>query len=172
MFRTARRAVVTAAAALLPAAVLVPAAQADLKTFPDVGSYITGVRVSHGPKAIAVTAYDKEMTFTTSYQFWLDTDPEDPGAEYRVDVFPNSEIVPLQKVTNFDSPGKDLKCSGLRVVADASDGDETPYTKVTVPRSCLGTPNKVRVSVVGYYTDPTVVDWAPGEKKFYPWVNR
>lgn len=172
MFRTARRALSVAAATLLPAAVLMPAAQADIETFPDVGSYITGVRVSHGPKAIAVTAYDKEMDFTTSYEFWLDTNPDDPGAEYRVDVFPNSEIVPLQKVTNFNSPGIDLKCDGLRVIADASDGDETPYAKITVPRSCVGTPSKVRVSVVGRYTDPAVVDWAPGEEKFYPWVNR
>lgn len=172
MFRTARRAIAVAAATLLPAAVLVPTAQADIKIFPDVGGYITGVRVSHGPKAIAVTAYDQEMDFTTEYQFWLDTDPGDPGAEYRVDVYPNTEVVPLQKVTNFDSPGIDLKCDGLRVLADASDGDETPYAKVTVPRSCMGTPSSVRVSVVGYYSDPAVTDWAPGERRFYPWVDR
>jgi hypothetical protein len=172
MFRTTRRALAVAAAALLPAAVAVPAAHADIKVFPDVGSYITGVRVSHGPKAIAVTAYDTKMTFTSFYQFWLDTNPADPGAEYRVDVFPNSEVLPLQKVTNFGSPGIDLKCDGLRVQADASDGDDTPYAKVTVPRSCMGTPSKVRVAVVGVYTDPDIIDWAPGENRFYPYVNR
>jgi hypothetical protein len=77
------------------------------------------------------------------------------------------------KVANFDSPGIKIKCDGLRVLADASDGDETPYAKIIVPRSCMGTPSKVRVSVVGFYDeDPDIVDWAPGERRFYPWVNR
>jgi hypothetical protein len=172
MSRILRRAAAIAAAALLPAAFLVPAAQADITYFTDVGGHITKVRVSHGPTAVAVTAYDAEMEFTTRYEFWLDTNPNDPGPEYRVDALPNTEVIPLQKVANFDSGGIDLKCSGLRVLADASDGDETPYAKIIVPRSCLGTPSKVRVSVVGFYETPTVTDWAPGERRFYPWVNR
>ena len=169
MFRTARRAAVTAAAALLSAAVLVPAAQADIKTFPDSGGYITGVRVSHGPKAIAVTAYDKEMELTTFYRFWLDTDSSDPGPEYKVEVYPDSDGPALQKVTTFSSPGKNVACADLSAIASPEGAD---YAKITVARSCMGTPSRVRVSVVGYYTTPTVVDWAPGEKAFYPWVNR
>jgi hypothetical protein len=172
MSRILRRAAAVAAAALLPAAVLVPAAHADIAYFSDVGGHITKVRVSHGPTAIGVTAYDAEMEFTTRYEFWLDTNPNDPGPEYRVDALPNTEVIPLQKVANFDSGGIDLKCSGLRVLADASDGDDTPYAKIIVPRSCVGTPSKVRVSVVGFYETPKVTDWAPGERRFYPWVNR
>ena len=171
MSRILRRAVAVAAAALLPAAALAPAAHADIATFPDVGSYITSVRVSHGPSTIGVTAFDAEMEFTTRYQFWLDTNPSDPGPEYRVDVFPNSEIVPLLKVANFNSPGiKQPFCTGLRVQADAGGDDE--FAKIIVPRSCMGTPSRVRVSVVGFYQTPKVTDWAPGEQRFYPWVNR
>ena len=52
------------------------------------------------------------------------------------------------KVANFDSPGIKIKCDGLRVQADAGN-DDAPYAKIIVPRSCMGTPSKVRVSVVG-----------------------
>jgi hypothetical protein len=172
MPRNLRRAISVAASTLLAGFALAPFAQADIMTFPDVGGHITSVRVSHGPATVGVTAYDKEMEFTTRYEFWLDTNPNDPGAEYRVDVIPNAEVLPLMKVANFDSPGIQTKCDGLRVQADASDGDETPFAKIIVPRSCMGTPSKVRVSVVGFYEDPDIVDWAPGEERFYPWVNR
>ena len=173
MSRILRRAIVVAAAALLPATVLVPAAHADIATFPDVGAHITSVRVSHGPSTVGVTAYDADMDFDTFYEFWLDTNSSDPGPEYRVDVLPNTEVIPLMKVANFDSPGiKQTSCTGLRVQADASDGDETPFAKIIVPRSCMGTPSQVRVSVVGFYESPNVTDWAPGERRFYPWVNR
>ena len=171
MPRNLRRAIGVAASALLAGFVLAPSAQADIMTFPDVGGHITSVRVSHGPATVGVTANDAEMEFTTRYEFWLDTNPNDPGAEYRVDVIPNSEVLPLMKVANFDSPGIKTKCDGLRVQADAGDG-ETQFAKIIVPRSCMGTPSKVRVSVVGIYSDPDVVDWAPGEERFYPWVNR
>jgi len=173
VFRILRRAAAVAAGAALAGAVLAPSAHADIATFPDVGGHITSVRVSHGPATIGVTAYDAEMTFGTYYEFWLDTNPSDPGAEYRVDVLPNSEVLPLMKVANFNSPGIKVKCDGLRVLADASDGDETPFAKIIVPRSCMGTPSQVRVSVVGFYDEnPDVVDWAPGGERFYPWVNR
>ena len=138
--------------------------------FTDPGAHITKLRVVHGPATVGVTAYDADMEFTTHYRFWLDTNSSDPGPEYRVDVFPNSEVIPLLKVANFASPGiKQRSCTGLRVQADAG-GEE--FAKVIVPRSCMGTPSRVRVSVVGYYEDPDIVDWAPGTERFTPWVNR
>ena len=92
------RAIAVAASTLLAGAVLAPSASADIVTFPDAGSHMTSVRVSHGPATVGVTANDAEMTFGTYYEFWLDTNPNDPGAEYRVDVIPNSEVLPLMKV--------------------------------------------------------------------------
>ena len=109
------------------------------------------------------------MDFDTQYEFWLDTNSSDPGPEYRVDVIPNSEVIPLLKVANFASGGiKQPSCRGLRVQADASDGDETPFAKIIVPRSCMGTPSQVRVSVVGFYENPRVTDWAPGDRAVLP----
>src|ERR671916_2722348 len=173
MPRNLRRAIAVAATTLFAGVFTAPSAQADIMTFHDVGAHITAVRVSHGPRTVGVTAYDEDMTFGTYYQFWLDTNPSDPGPEYRVDVNPNSEVIPLLKVANFASPGiKKPSCTGLRVQADASDGDKTPYAKVIVPRSCMGTPSRVRVSVVGFYENPDITDWAPGTERFTAWVNR
>ena len=172
MSRNLTRAIAVAASTLIAGAVLAPSAHADIMTFPDVGGHITSVRVSHGPATVGVTANDAEMEFDTRYEFWLDVNPNDPGAEYRVDVLPNTEVLPLMKVANFDSPGIKVKCDGLRVQADASDGDETPFARIIVPRSCMGTPSRVRVSVVGFYEDQDLLDWAPGQRRFYPWVHR
>lgn len=169
-----RRAAAVAATALIPAAVLVPAAHADIATFPDAGSHIVNVRVSHGPKTVGVTAFDDEGTYGNQYRFWMDTNPNDPGPEYKTEIYPDSDGFFLQKVANFASPGIKIACAGFR--AEASPDGPIP-AKIIVPRSCLGNPSKVRVAVVGYYQEDSdaaidVVDWAPGEERFYPWVNR
>ena len=91
MLRHLRRAAIVAASALFASLALAPSAQADIHIFPDVGGHITGVRVSHGPTSVAVTAYDAEMAIGTYYRFWLDTNPDDPGAEYRTDVYADSD---------------------------------------------------------------------------------
>ncbi len=170
MSRHLLRAAATGAAALLAGLVTAPSAQADINTFSDVGGHITAVRVSHGPATVGVMAYDAEMEIGTYYRFWLDTNPDDPGPEYRSDVYADSDGLYLMKVANFDSPGIRIRCSGIDAIAD-TDGPE--YAKLIVPRSCMGTPSRVRVAVVGYYDEnPDVVDWAPGERRLYPWVNR
>jgi hypothetical protein len=135
-----------------------------------VGGHITGVRVSHGPSTVGITAYDAEMAIGTHYRFWLDTNPGDPGPEYKTDVYADSDGLYLMKVANFNSSGIKIKCAGLRAIAD-TDGPE--YAKIIVPRSCIGTPSRIRVAVVGFYDEnPDVVDWAPGERRLYGWVNR
>ena len=174
MSRILRRASAVAAATLIPAACLLPTASADIATFPDVGSHITSVRVSHGPKTVGVTAFDDEQTFGSLYRFWLDTDPNDPGPEYKTEIQPDSDGFFLQRVANFASPGVKVACPGFR--AEASPDGPIP-AKIIVPRSCLGTPSKVRVAVVAYYNEDRddaieVIDWAPGKERLYPWVDR
>jgi hypothetical protein len=171
MPRNICRAIAVAATTLLAGIVAAPAAQADIMTFPDVGAHITEVRVSHGPRTVGVTAYDEDMTFGTFYQFWLDTDSTDPGPEYKAEVYPNSDGLFLMRVANFASSGIKFNCAGFRAFADAGGA---PEAKIIVPRSCIGAPPRVRVAVRGYYgdEDPIVVDWAPGEERLYPWVNR
>jgi hypothetical protein len=74
------------------------------------------------------------------------------------------------RVANFASSGIKFRCKGFRA---ESDPGHQAYVKVVVPRSCIGAPTRVRVTVVGYYDEnPDIVDWAPGEERFYAWVNR
>ena len=174
MPRNFLRAAAAGAVALLAGLLTTQSAHADIQTFADVGGHITSVRVSHGPSTVGVTANDRRMTIRTSYRFWLDTDPSDPGPEYKALVYPDSDAVPLMKVANFNSGGIKFDCDGFRGIADTDGGD---YAKIIVPRACIGSPSRVRVSVVGYYnedSDPAVdvVDWAPGTQRFTSWVNR
>ena len=75
------------------------------------------------------------------------------------------------RVANFASSGIKFNCPGFRATADVFG---VPEAKIIVPRSCIGTPSRVRVAVRAYYGDerPIIVDWAPGERRMYPWVNR
>ena len=174
MSRRLLRAAATGVVAALAGFVTAQSAQADIQTFPDVGAHITSVRVSHGPSTLGITANDADMTLGTYYHFWVDTDSTNPGPEYKAEVYPNSDGIYLKRVGNFASRGVIIRCSGLRAIADVFGDD---YAKVIIPRSCIGAPSRVRVSVVGYYDEDNdqhidVVDWAPGEERFYPWVNR
>ena len=174
MPRSLSRAIAVAATALFAGIFAAPSAHADIVTFPDVGAHITAVRVSHGPRTVGVTASDDDMTFGTYYYFWLDTVSSNPGPEYKAEVYPNSDGIFLMRVANFASSGIKFNYRGFRAFADAGGA---PEAKIIVPRSCIGTPSRIRVAVVGYYDeddDPAidVTDWASGERRLYPWVNR
>jgi hypothetical protein len=174
MSRGLLRVAATGVVALLAGFVTAQSAQADIETFPDVGEHITSVRISHGPRTLGITATDAEPTLGIYYHFWVDTDATNPGPEYKAEVYPNRDGIFLKRVGNFASRGVIIRCRGLSAIADAFGGD---YAKVIIPRSCIDAPSRVRVSVVGYYDENNdnridVVDWAPGEERFYPWVDR
>ncbi len=151
MSRILRRAAAVAVAALIPAAVLVPTASADIATFPDVGGHITSVRVSHGPKTVGITAFDAEMDLRHLLPVLAGHQPERPGAGVHVEVIPDSDGFGLGKVANFASSGIEIR------VRRASGQSPTPAARSTPRSSCRaaasGTPSKVRVAVVGYYYD-------------------
>jgi hypothetical protein len=169
MSRHLLRAAAAGAVALITGLLTGPSALADIRTFPDVGAHITGVRVSHGPRSVAVTAYDTALTTDSYYKFWIDTHSTNPGPEYKAEIYPGSDVLYLKRVANFASGGIKFDCEGFHGFAHFVNG----YVKIFVPRSCISTPPRVRVAVVGYYNEnPDVVDWAPGEERLYPWVNR
>jgi hypothetical protein len=169
MSRHLLRAAAAGAVALLAALLTTPSASADIRTFPDVGAHITGVRVSHGPRTVGITAYDTAVAADSYYKFWIDTHSTNPGPEYKAEIYPGSDVLYLKRVANFASGGIKFDCEGFHGFAHFVNG----YVKVIVPRICIGTPPRVRVAVVGYYNEnPDVIDWAPGERRLYPWVNR
>ena len=170
MTRSLLRVAVAGVVALFGGLVTAQSAQADIRSFPDVGGHITSVRVSHGPSTVGITAYDADFHHDTYYKFWIDTIPGNPGPEYKAEIYPGSDVLYLKRVANFASGGIKFDCEGFQGFTETLHDS---YVKIIVPRSCIGTPPSVRVAVVGYYNEnPDVVDWAPGEQRFYPWVDR
>ena len=70
-----------------------------------------------------------------------------------------------RRVDKIGDAGSRIDCDGFRAQADT---DGPGFVKITVPRSCVGTPDRVRVTIRGYYAvpGPNIIDWAPGTKKF------
>jgi hypothetical protein len=170
MSRHLLRAAATGVVALFAGLVTAQSAQADTREFTDVGGHITYVRVTHGPATVGIFAHDDGISRQAHHHFWIDTNSSNPGPEYKVEVYQSSGRAHLMRVANFASSGIKFSCEGFRA---ESDPGHQAYVKVIVPRSCIGVPDRVRVAVVGYYAnEPHVVDWAPGEQRFYPWVNR
>jgi hypothetical protein len=171
MSKIVTRIAAVALGASLSVAGAATAAQADTESFTDPKPNLTRVTVSHGSKNVKVTARTGKFRIGSYFTVYLDTDPRDPGPEYRNDIYPNSEVSPLKKVEKFGQKGKTKRCDGLRATADVYGPREVT---LTVPRSCLGRPAKVRVAVRGYYDvkGPNVIDWAPGYREFTGWVHR
>ncbi len=170
-----RTAALRTAAVVLGAALSVAgatsAAHADTMTIKDPKPNITKVKVSHGSTNITVTTTTGRVRPGTYLTVYLDTDPDDPGPEYRHDLIPASEVTDLMRIEKFGQQGVAVPCDRLRGRGDVY-GSTT--MSVTVPRSCVGSPDKVRVSVRGYFDvkGPNVVDWAPGFTKLGGWVSR
>jgi hypothetical protein len=131
---------------------------------------ITAVRVSNGAERIEVAIRPGRVEFEDQFTFWLDTRPENAGPEYKVGVLPNSEAFGLLRVGAFSDQGRPLRCDGLRATADHFTPE---WVSISVPRSCLRHPAKVRVAAKARYTDgdTAVVDWAPARRKFFGWVG-
>jgi hypothetical protein len=178
MSRHLLRAAAAGVVALLASLLTTPSAQADVAEFFDVGGHITYVRVTHGPGSVGIFAHDDGISTRAFYHFWIDTNSTNPGPEYKAEVYaaayPDAPLAHVMRVANFASSGIKFRCDGLRA---ESDPGHQAYVKVIVPRGCIGAPARARVAVVGYYNEDSdraidVTDWAPGEERFYSWVNR
>lgn len=165
------RAAALAAACLTTTVALAPAAQADTRTFTDKGAHLTTVVVAHTASRIKVRADVGPFDIGDHATFWLDTDGGNRGPEYKAEVWPNSDGIQLLRVGRFASAGTAVDCDGFRATSDAFGPEEVT---ITVPRSCVGTPAKVRVAVRAFYEEegPDVIDWGPATKKFFGWVPR
>jgi hypothetical protein len=174
--RVVRGSAVVGVTVLASLALLQPAS-ADTRRFSDpngdtgLPADITTVRVTNGSERVKVKARPGRVEFEDFFTYWLDTRPKNPGPEYRVDVVPNSDAFGLTRVDAFGEQGTPVPCDGLRATADNSNPE---WISISVPRSCLENPGKVRVAVKARYTDgdTSVVDWAPAKRKFFGWVAR
>jgi hypothetical protein len=165
------RAAVAGTLALLAFAATLTPAHADVVAFRDKGGHLTTVKVSHSNHRVAVKAHVGKMDIGDYFTVWLDTDSDNPGPEYKTEVYPNSDGLSVLRVGNFGDDGRRMRCDGFRAAADVS-GPRT--VKISVPRSCIGDPDRVRVSVRAHYdvAGPNLVDWGPTTRAFFGWVWR
>lgn len=131
---------------------------------------ITKVRVTNGEN-IKVAVRPGRLKIGDYFRFWLDTRPKNAGPEYLVEVYPNSDGFGLARVDAFGDKPRPVRCDGLRATADIYAPD---WVSISVPRSCLRDPGKVRVAVRGsyQYSGGRIVDWAPAKRQFFAWVAR
>lgn len=175
-----RGAGVAAAASALAAAVAVPA-HADTEYFDDRtgdtgwAGDIGVVKVANssaGNTRIGVRAWVGEFSPGDLFTVWFDTNRHDPGPEYKVAMYADSDGFALRRLDVFGERGRIVPCAGLRASADSAGLEEI---SVAVPRSCMGSPQAVRVSLRARYLDPhgaEITDWAPAERSFYGPVTR
>jgi hypothetical protein len=109
----------------------------------------------------------------TTVTFWIDVDRADHGPEFVVDVIPNAGGMRLLSVEGWNRGDRhDQPCPGMRARADVFT--DAPVT-LSVPRSCLGDPARVRgaVKAVGETPRGEVVgrDWVGGRRHWSPWVR-
>ncbi len=144
-------------------------AAADVETFDDGGSYLTTVKVRHGVENLRIKAKVGAYEIPSNFTIWLEVDPDDPGPEFKIPVYPNSEVAPIRAVENFRDRGSEVECD----YSASADAGGSKYIEVVIPRDCLDTPAAVRVSIRANYAipGPNVVDWGPGTRRFFGWVS-
>jgi len=102
------------------------------------------------------------------YSFWIDTG-RGPRPTFHVSFRANSDFSDsLAVVRSFGQrPTRVVRCPGMRAHADIVD--DAPVS-LSLPRSCIGDPKRIRVAV--RFEDETTgsVDWAPARRTFTPWV--
>ena len=171
------RGAVAASALALVSCIPTASAEAATQTFHDArrsngGNDVTTVGVTNGAKQVTVTVDVGDIDLEDVFVLWLDTVPDNAGPEYRFAMLPNSDYLDFRRVQDFDSAGAAVECRALGGSADAYSAD--PVVQFRVPRSCLGSPGKVRVSVLARYVvgNGYDYDWGPGKQRFFGWVAR
>lgn len=175
-----------AAVPVVALAVLLPAtagsAVADVRTFHDragdtgVQADVTRVQVDHGGpngKRVVTTTRVGNLGIGDSFAFFVSTRGRNRGPEYVTRVEPNAQGPVLRRIQGWRDAGSGsrVRCRGLKARANAFGRDRV---LVSVPRSCLRTPARVRIAVLARFEYPrrTVTDWAPRRRALFGPVRR
>ncbi len=176
----ARIAVAAGTAALVLSSTVGPA-DADTRRFRDragdtgVESDLTRVVVDHGGRSgrrLVVRVAVGDLAPADSFVFFVEARRRDAGPEYLVRLSPNSTGPALRRIEGWRDVGSGaaVRCRGLSGRADAFGPDRI---QVSVPRTCLQTPRRVRVGIRAYFRYPerVVVDWAPRRRGLFGRVH-
>ncbi|MDO9494231.1 MAG: hypothetical protein Q7J48_00885 [Nocardioides sp.] len=168
---------------LIPIAVAAPA-HAEVRTITDAtgdGSDGTGssgprkwgdigtVRVNHAPKRVYFRVFAAPGgQLPDFYDLWVDTNKSNPGPEFVVTYSLETERIGVSSTDRFLEFGP-ATCS-LDTDTIIRQG-----VRLVVPRTCLRTegfkvPWRIRTSVQTSMEYENA-DWAPGRKRFGPWVK-
>ncbi|MDO9377526.1 MAG: hypothetical protein Q7T56_01655 [Nocardioidaceae bacterium] len=161
-------------------------ASAATKTFVDAKGDapfdvdIRKVKVVHGKKAVRIVVRVQDLVLdefglAPESSVFIDTKKSKRGPEYMVGTGGYHAYffaVKNWKLLSFpDDPYGDITCGWK--LAESESADLLTYQ---VPRSCLGNPSRIRVSVVirSYDQDGNTVssDKSPAYRKFHGWVRR
>lgn len=137
-------------------------------TGPSSNGDIRTVRVDHRPRKVAVEVVPyrtrRDNGVAAIYDVWVDT----RGAgfpEYVIEWNLETSRVYVNRADRFTS--------GARVCSQPLGDFNFRDVRFVVPRSCLGRPARLRVSVQASDNDTTVrSDWAPGFHRYGPWTAR
>jgi hypothetical protein len=140
----------------------------------DVGD-VKRVRIGHGKDWVYIKSTPHKGAFLGDFDdYFIDTKLKNPGPEFVVQTNTDyGDWFRVHRTEKFSQVGK-ATCPSGRVHYD----HETQQYRFRIPRECLrsraGTlPGTLRVSVhtVTVFGGPGDGDWAPGKRKFGPWVG-
>lgn len=139
---------------------------------PRVHGDIGRIRIAHGDGRMWLTVLPaRGGQLADYYQFWVDVNIANPGPEFVVDfTLEVSPRVTVHQTDRFGQYGRTLcrlRTGGFRPA--------TQILRLNVPRGCLRTPGfpepvRLRVSTHAQM-DYESADWAPGVRRFGPWVR-
>jgi hypothetical protein len=156
---------------ILTAALLPSTAAAETRAFSDPagdihsGADVRKVLVRNEAGVVVTVAHrDLRRAKTPGVGIWFDTNRARSGPEF---------LAALNIYETYFWPVRRWKVYGEAPLACPMSGGlfyKADITRVRVSRSCLGRPERVRVSVSAGQSSRE--DWAPGYHKFFPWVRR
>ena len=129
----------------------------------DTGSRsdIRKVVVEHTNTKLLVKARLDEVVVGVEYAVFIDTRRNNPGPEWLISAYPDSEWV-IMRVSGWDDNGEPgPQCGRARYSLES----DPAVAKVRLPTSCLGMRDRVRVAV-RMHDGGNGVDWAPARRDF------
>lgn len=174
LFHHRRRIVAGSVASLLAASLVTsPAAVAETVSFSDpahdiqAGADVLSVEVTNERRITVVVRHqDLRRSATPAVSVMVDTYPNRPGPDLSVDL--NINELYVWRIRRWqvhgDVPSGCPVTGGFDYRAD--------LTRIVLSRrsDCLRPRGPVRVSVAAFGRSGT--DWAPGRRRFLPWVRR
>jgi hypothetical protein len=134
------------------------------------GLDIRAVRVQYGTSLQVTARHQGDVSVGQTYRYYLDTTTARPGPDYLFVMFPNSDAASLGRIDGFeDTSPTAVRCDAWSGFADQFSARRPVVARISA--RCLGSPARVSVSL-RFTGEDGPVDWAPGPRRRYGWVER